>query len=184
MKKFYRKVDKSSNKKMFEFLKEHFTYYTMNSWNGLKSIANNIKIYKLGLIGDEFKALEILEADDYFTINSIIETWEQEHPGYNVGFNGRSGGYLVLTEKHSVQNVLEDYITDVDSYADFKEYLKERGWTLKEYHNNLIDQVELVQEFDILCDELVAQVQYMLDNYTVEEEQIQVTKKVKVLKEL
>lgn len=183
MNKYFKKVNKRSNKEMFEFLKNHFTYYTMNSWNGLKSIANNVKVYNLGLNGDEFKALEILEADEYFTINNIIEGWEYEHPSYEVGFNGRSAGYLVITEKGSNQNILEDYITDVDNYTDFKEYLKERGWTLKEYHNNLIEQVELVQAFDSLCDELVSQVQYMLDNYTVEEE-TQVAKKVKVLKEI
>lgn len=35
---FYKKINMNNNKEMFEFLKEHFTYWTMNSWNGLKSI--------------------------------------------------------------------------------------------------------------------------------------------------
>ena len=30
----------------------------------------------------------------------MIEDWEAEHEGYEVSFNGRSGGYLVLYSKH------------------------------------------------------------------------------------
>ena len=86
---FYRKVNKNNNKEMFEFLKEHFKYSTLNSWNNLWSIANNVKVYNLGL---DYKILELLELDNYFTINTCIEDWENEHEGYTVGFNGRSGG--------------------------------------------------------------------------------------------
>ena len=47
---FYQKgVDISNTKSMFNFLNNHFTYDTMNSWNGLKSIANNVKVYNLNL---------------------------------------------------------------------------------------------------------------------------------------
>ena len=42
---FYKKgIDITNAKQMFEFLKGHYMYDTMNSWNGLKSIANNVKI--------------------------------------------------------------------------------------------------------------------------------------------
>ncbi len=33
----------------FNYVKNHYKYYTLNSWNGLCSIANNVKIYNLGL---------------------------------------------------------------------------------------------------------------------------------------
>ena len=49
---FYKKgLDISNTKEMFEFLKGHFTYDTMNTPSGLKSIANNVKIYNLNLDG-------------------------------------------------------------------------------------------------------------------------------------
>ena len=38
---FLKKVN-NTNKAMYEFLKGHFEYWTMNSWNGLSSIANKV----------------------------------------------------------------------------------------------------------------------------------------------
>ena len=58
---FYKKVNKNNCKDMYNFIKNHFTYYTLNSWNGLCSIANNVKIYNLDIEGDEWKLLEILQ---------------------------------------------------------------------------------------------------------------------------
>ena len=94
-------IDISSDKQMFNFLKDHFQYYTMNSWNRLKSIAHNVKIYNLKLSGDHWTALTFLQDDDYFVVNMMIEDWEADHKGYKVGFNGRSGGYLVLYNDHN-----------------------------------------------------------------------------------
>ena len=45
-------VDITKEKSMWHFLKNHFTYSTMNSWNGMKSIAHNVKLYNLKLDGD------------------------------------------------------------------------------------------------------------------------------------
>ena len=69
---FYEKVNKNNNKEMFEFLKRHFKYSTLNYWNNLRSIANNVKIYKLGL---DWEILDILQVDNYFTLNTMIENW-------------------------------------------------------------------------------------------------------------
>ena len=69
---FVKKVNRNNDKEMFEFLKEHFTYNTMNSWNGLESIANNVKVYNLGLEGDCWKALDKAQQDDYDEINWMI----------------------------------------------------------------------------------------------------------------
>lgn len=167
---FYKKVNKNNNKEMYQFLKEHFTYWTMNSWNGLKSIANNVKIYNLELEGDYWKALEMLERNNYFEVNSIIDDWSCEHKGYEVGFNGRSGGYLVLyNEDTNKDNILDTYITNSDNYEEFKELLKDDNITLKDYHNDLVEQVELVQEFDKLCDDLRNFCQDLINNYTYNE---------------
>lgn len=151
---FYKKgLDISNTKEMFEFLKGHFTYDTMNSWNGLKSIANNVKIYNLELDGDAWNALRYLEDDDYFSVNMMIEDWEAEHPDYSVGFNGRSGGYLVLYNKKGNGHVLPDIIVDND-YEDFKLECKDYYGGVKHYKQELREYVELVRDFDKLCDEL------------------------------
>lgn len=146
-------IDLCNDKQMFNFLKGHFSYDTMNSWNCLKSIANNVKVYNLNLEGSCWVALSALQADDYFCVNSMIEDWEYEHPNYKVGFNGRSGGYLVLYNKDNNCNVLPDYIVDGD-YEDYKQYIKDYYGTLKDNRSNLRYLTELVRDFDKLCDDI------------------------------
>lgn len=146
-------IDLCNDKQMFNFLKEHFSYSTLNSWNGLKSIANNVKLYNLNLTGDWGTALNALEKDDYFDVNMMIEDWEADHPNYKVGFNGRSGGYLVLYNKDNNCNVLPDYIVDGD-YEDYKQYIKDYYGTLKDNRSNLRYLTELVRDFDKLCDDI------------------------------
>ena len=183
---FYKKVNKKSDKDMFNFLKNHYEYDTMNSWNNVKSIANNVKVYNLGLKGDWSYLLKILETFNYHTINRKIEQWEEKHSDYRVGFNGRSGGYLVLYNndncKHIFDNYTYDFILASDNYEDFKDLLKDYGYTMKDYHNYLVQMTRLVQDFDKLCDDLVVECQYLLDNYEVAEEEILVPKTVKTLK--
>ena len=151
---FYKNnIDICNDKQMFNFLKEHFSYSTLNSWNGLRSIANNVKVYNLELDGDPYTALRALEQDEYFNVNMMIEDWEAKHPNYRVGFNGRSGGYLVLYNKTDNCNVLPDYIVDGD-YEDYKQYIKDYYGTLKDNRSNLRYLTELVRDFDKLCDDI------------------------------
>ena len=107
-------IDITNDKQMFNFLKDHFRYATMNSWNGVYSIANNVKVHRLSLSGDCWTALNLLNNGEYDTLNWIIKDWEREHPGYVVGFNGRSGGYLVLYNADNRGDVLPCSITDND----------------------------------------------------------------------
>ena len=151
---FYQKgVDISNTKSMFNFLNEHFMYDTMNSWNGLKSIANNVKVYNLNLEGDEWEALAALERDNYFAVNSMIEDWEYDHKGYRVGFNGRSGGYLVLYNANDNRCAIPDRLIGYDSYEAFKEDYKYYG-NMKDAKYELREYTKLVQDFDKLCDEI------------------------------
>lgn len=147
-------VDITNDKQMFNFLRDHFEYYTCNSWNGLRSIANNVKFYNLDLAGDWSVALSLLEADDYDTVNMIIHDWEREHPGYTVGFNGRSGGYLVLGNKGNARHVLPDWITDSVDYADYKQLCRDYFGSVKANRKALVEYTKLVQDFDRLCDDL------------------------------
>lgn len=147
-------VDITNDKQMFNFLRDHFEYYTLNSWNGLKSIANKVKLYNLDLTGDWCVALSLLEAGEYDTISMMIMDWEREHPGYEVHFNGRSGGYLVLTNKGSNLHVLPKEVTDSVDYEDYKSYCRNYFYSVKSNRDMLVAYVTLVRSFDKLCDEL------------------------------
>ena len=147
-------VDITNDKQMFNFLKNHFEYWTMNSWNRLSSVANKVKLYDLDLTGDWSVALSLLEAGEYDTINMLIHDWERENPGYFVSFNGRCGGYLVLTDKGSNRNILPDDITDCDTYEEYKEYCRDYIGTVRMNRQTLVYYTKLVQSFDKLCDEL------------------------------
>lgn len=153
---YYKEVDYNNYEEMFNFLSGHFTYDTMNSWNNLRSIANDVKIWNLPVDSD--KALAALEEDEYFQINQTIKDWEEDHPGYEVEFNGRSGGYLVLTRSTSHAHVFANdfnYPGDFDNYQDWKESVEEYYGSLDAYKEELLFEVKLVQEFDKLCDDLI-----------------------------
>lgn len=165
---FYKKVDYNSNRACFDFLTNHFEYDTMNSWNGARSIANRVKLYDLPV--DTSDALKALEEDDYFSINQTCRDWEEDHPGYSVGFNGRSGGYLVLykngTNKHAL--IGDDYDSPCNyrpqDYEDWKMDVKGDWGSLKAYHSTLVFYVKLVQEFDKLCDDLIDVLRGLIDD--------------------
>ena len=152
---FYKKgIDITKDKEMFNFIKEHFTYYTLNSWNGLTSIANKVKLYNLGLSGDWSVALNLLDNGEYETVNELIRDWEREHPSYTVGFNGRSGGYLVLGNKHNNYSVIPDTIFECEDYDEYKRYCREFYGAGKNNRDELVETVRLIQDFDRLCDSL------------------------------
>ena len=152
---FYKKgIDITKDKEMFNFIKEHFTYYTLNSWNGLTSIANKVKLYGLGLSGDWSVALSLLDNGEYETVNELIRDWEREHPSYTVSFNGRSGGYLVLGNKHNNYSVIPDAIFECEDYDEYKRYCREFYGAVKNNRDELVETVRLIQDFDRLCDSL------------------------------
>ena len=73
-------------------------YWTMNSWNGSKSLAYNMKIYNIFPIKYRHFIYDLMDKPDaYFTVNSLISAFEHKYNyKWQAGFNGHSGGYLVL----------------------------------------------------------------------------------------
>lgn len=101
MHKFKVPVNLNSRSDMIQFLQTHFRYPTMNSWNRSESYACNLKIHKLGLGSQiEDKLLELLSFQEFFDSLQVLKDQFAEAHGYRwqVGMNGRSGGYLVLYE--------------------------------------------------------------------------------------
>jgi len=115
MKTFSKKVDLRSRKEMIDFLTNHFRYDTMNSWNCSTSYAANVKIYNLGFnSADEAKLYELRETNEFYTeINWMLDDFAAEHDHlWQVGFNGRSGGYLVLYEGFKKPSEYKSYCTN------------------------------------------------------------------------
>lgn len=152
---FYQKgIDITNDKQMFNFLKNHYEYWTMNSWNRLSSIANNVKLYNLDLSGDWGVAYDLLAAGEYETINNMLMIWANLHNGFEVHFNGPSGGYLVLCNNDNNYHVLPDEITEAIGYEEYKRWCCENYGSVKANRSTLVFYTKLVQDFDKLCDAL------------------------------
>lgn len=97
--RFYRRVDLRSRSGMTRFLKEHFRYYTMNSWNRSQSYACNLKLYGLGLETEiENKLYDLIQTQEFFCAQKqMLDAFGKKYQyRWQAGMNGRSGGYLVL----------------------------------------------------------------------------------------
>lgn len=158
---FYKEVNITSKDEMVSFLENHFRYFTMNSWNGLTSYANNMKLHNLGLTDKQLeKAYDMLISDesentDISLYNQMVydvkEAFNQE-TGYQVGFNGRSGGYLVLYDTNSKGETLVRSIDDLETFED---------WEIED----LQERVKLVSAFDKCCDNMRDVLLDVLENY-------------------
>lgn len=96
---FARPVDKRSREDMTSFLKKHFRYNTMNSWNHSTSYACNMKVYNFGLDRDiTDKLYDLIQVPEFYgRLGKLIEKFNVQHDYlWQAGWNGRSGGYLVL----------------------------------------------------------------------------------------
>lgn len=138
---------------LIDYLKNHTRYYTMNSWNKATSYANNVKLHNLNLdVGIYAKASALLLTDEIDTSEYRIEQEQlirdfREETNYDVTFNGRSGGYLVLLDtKYDVNtNTLQVYPGhSIDADEDFE------NWKT----DSLYDRYVIVDAFDKLCDDL------------------------------
>lgn len=129
------------------YLKEHFRYWTMNSWNALKSYAHNVKLYNLGMEKEDFnenKVYDFIFAEhaeydmDICDLISMFETDTDDE--YTAVFNGRSDGYLVLCEKRSPCRSIDAYPDELDEFND----------------RELIERFKIVKRFDTLADDIRA----------------------------
>jgi hypothetical protein len=211
MKELIQKIDTRSRKAMIEYLQNHFRYYTMNSWNLSTSYANKMKIYSVIPQKYQDKIFEMIEADGFYDeINELVNDWGRENNyAYQAGFNGRSGGYLVMYEGSVEMKMIFKFEKEHPSgdYADGygwmqKEEAIKRGLYRKEIKKvscwpgrsidkgedfegwdlySIKQRVVLVQSFDKLCQDIVNLVIDMAKNNEVEEETYVVTKTRKVI---
>jgi len=104
-----------TREEMIAFLRGHFRYYTMNSWNRSTSYARNVKIHNLGLSREqESRAYDLIYVEDTFLeINERIREFSEENGyRYQACFNGRSSGYMVLTQGGKIPSGYESFCTE------------------------------------------------------------------------
>jgi len=170
---FYEKVNLRSKKAMVDFLRGHFRYYTMNSWNRSTSYANCIKVHEVSHNTkrvDNETLFGMLCCDTWNTImTKILSGFDAEHSyEWQIGTNGRSDGYLVLYRGRSPKGCYPGRAVDQDE--DFS------LWNT----DNLKLRVKLVQSFDRTCDEVVETYLELCRTHKVETQEIIVPKLVQV----
>lgn len=73
-------------------------YFTAHSWNRSQAPAYNLKVYNVVDSDLQDKVFQCMETEEFYAaINTLISDFNFDR-GYawQAGFNGRSGGYLVL----------------------------------------------------------------------------------------
>jgi hypothetical protein len=202
-----------TREEMIEFLSKHFRYNTMNSWNRSTSYARNVKIHILGLTREqENRAYEIIQADGaYDKINGIIRDFGITNDyRYQIGFNGRSGGYLVLyqggkndpgyktrcdncskltwyeTEQPCKMSSCDGTLTLLKKpvFQVFTQSLKgiDMEKDFEEWDDNsLRNRYDLVKEFDATVDECISVFKALVDSCKVVEKEIMVPKTIRVM---
>jgi len=97
---YYKHVNKRSRKALIAFLRKHFRYHTMNSWNRSTSYANCVKLHQVDKPSDidEDSWWQMLEVTNWHEIlNDLLEDFARQYDfQWQAGINGRSGGYVVL----------------------------------------------------------------------------------------
>lgn len=201
---FFKRVDKRSRAAMTAYLADHFRYDTMRSWNRSTSYACNMKLYKLGLDREmEDRLWDMIQVPEFYDrINELVEDFNWKHNYlWQAGWNGRSGGYLVLYQGGTEPSGYRSFCTmcGQKNYASVAKTGKRCGvcneearvdyskphmrifsyqgrgvdmgedfedWSLSE----LQQRTELVQEFDQLADNIVAEALHFAQNHLREEQ--------------
>lgn len=148
-------------------------YATMNSWNNQDSLAYNLKVYNVIRKDLRNKAYEIMSDDNlsaeiYDTISCMIDDFQRACDyEYTAGFNGRSGGYLVLYKSCKIRNY-ETGDTRIETYM--------RGLDEQSVSGNV------KKMFRKLAQDIVDFVEHFLQEYEIVEQEIMIPHKIKTFK--
>ena len=211
---FFKDVNMDSRKDMIAFLQNHFRYHLMNSWNKTTSYANNIKIQNLCIPETTKNAFySMLSVDDVYDINTpVLSEFMYKYDGrYQIGRNGRSGGYLVLYNGYKKQLDYKSHctscgqmnfteVTDTNckcgkcrqnTRVNFSKLIYDYGVTFQNIDQNadfenwdtdqLLSHVQLVQDFDKTCDLYIQNLIQISEDYEIAEQTIYVPKTKSVL---
>ncbi len=173
--RFFDKTKKNPTlKEKYDYIKNHFTYWTMNSWNGDITVANNVKLYKLGLTTEQTnKAYELLECENFYDeFNDMLYNSELE-----VYFNGKSDGYLVLAGAKKYDYKINSWYWNYDDFEVFDEVDDAQAES-----STIEYDYELVQAFDVLCDDIRNNLIYQTEHAEIVTEEFLTMNKKKFLR--
>ena len=112
---FYKQVNLKKRGEMIAFLKKHFRYDLMNSWNRTTSYANNIKLYNIDKPDDIDNDIwhEMLWITQWQEkLGDLLEDFGRAHNWrWQAGINGRSGGYVVFYQGGIKPSGYQSYCT-------------------------------------------------------------------------
>lgn len=172
---------------MARYIEDHPRYNTMHSWNASTSFSHNVKIHKLNFPNPEAeeRAWQLFDMPDWDEIEcrDLIEEFEAQQPGFTIGFNGRSSGYLVLYRKnYPGQSIQYDYDLEsaLEAYDDAEKDEKGTG-QYADAVTELQALVNVVYDFDKACNWIVHSFVTFCESHDVEEQQIMVEKTIKVV---
>ena len=177
---FAKKIDLANKVEMIQFLRSHRRYYTASSVQRSTTYANLVKVHSLGLTAVEQQAAyAVIEVAETYQLldEPMIDFQRQFNDSFQMGFNGRSGGHLVVlkAERRVGANgiVYAQALTSaLDEDADYEAWSK----------GELRDRVELVTAFDQACDSVRSVFQAVLREFDVCNEAVVITKQVRVLR--
>jgi hypothetical protein len=192
-----------------DFLKNHFRYYTARSWNQSESFAANVKVYNVVPKHLQDIAYEMAEMEDvHENIRDILREFAEKYDyRWQIGFNGRSSGYLVLYQGERKKSEHKSYCR-ICGQRNFKTVEETgnnkcgrcgsdarinhtfydvctfpgRGTDLEDYDHDIEYLYKVVKHFDETVQKVIAEFIYFCENYQVEEEEILIPKKIKILK--
>lgn len=176
-------------------------YFTNNSCNLSQAPAYNLKIYNIINNKLRNKVYEMMETDNFYEdINCLIEEFDINNDYiWQAGFNGRSGGYLVLYRGGRTLSEYKSYcpLCGQKNFTSIKETGKKCGhcgkdsridkefYTVFSYPGKNIEDNEVPSEvlkaFRRLAIDIVKDVEYKAKHNKVKDEEYIITKHRKVL---
>jgi len=169
---------KPTLKAMREYLDNHFRYYTMNSWNKVTNYARNVKLYTLNIPKeDQDTAYSLLSVEDTeiweiirYMMCQFASIYEYK---YQMGFNGRSNGYIVLYQGGKNKD------NKPCIYPSKSQSLTHEGLS----SDSLRQLYDVVKHFDATVDNIIAVFKDYASSHIVEEREIMIPTKVRVVVE-
>ena len=176
-------------------------YDTMSSWNNATAPAYNLKVYNVVNNDLQDKVFELMECEDFYDdINWMMSEFDRKFDYcWQTGFNGRSGGYLVLYKGGRKLSEHKSYCTACGqrNFTSVKKTGKKCGACRQEkrmdhtFYDTFTwpgkgvddDEVptDVLKAFRKLAVGIVKHVEYVARNATVEEETYMVEKTRKVV---
>lgn len=138
--------DVATRDQQINFLRNHFRYHTMNSWNQSTSYAHCIKIHRLENLSNEdrdkcYSGLDCEES--FFDFNNELQSFESENNGFSIGANGRGSGYLVLYRREDSKIYPGRSIDMNENFINWED-------------DDIANRVDEVRRFDEACESAVA----------------------------